>query len=112
MLVPTVPGRPRLAASTVIALVLTAGISGLRYTFADIVLVYCTYVTGSIRPIMPGAALGSWAVWPNTVCPLVTVSRFVPSLLISASSPAWEDAESPSTAPIAATPIAACQPRS
>ena len=36
----------------------------------------------------------------------MTVSRFVPRALISASSPDSEDAESPSTATIAATPIA------
>ena len=43
---------------------------------------------------------------PPRVCPLATVSRLVPSLSISASSPAWEEAESPRTATIAATPMA------
>jgi hypothetical protein len=37
---------------------------------------------------------------------LVTVSRFVPSLSISASRPACEEEERPSTATIAATPMA------
>ena len=55
---------------------------------------------------MPGEASGSSAVWPVMVCPLVAVSRLVPSLAISASSPAWEEAARPSTATIAATPIA------
>src|ERR1700691_6307126 len=40
------------------------------------------------------------------LCPLVTVSRLVPSWLISASSAAWEEAARPRTATIAATPIA------
>ena len=55
---------------------------------------------------MPGAASGSSAVAPVKVCPLVTVSRLVPSWLISASSAAWEEAARPRTATIAATPIA------
>ena len=65
-----------------------------------------TWVTGPIRAIIPGAASGNSAGWPNRLCPFVTVSRFVPSLSISASSPAWEDEDSPSTATIAATPMA------
>src|SRR5437762_1574139 len=68
--------------------------------------VYCTWVTGPIRAIMPGAAVGSSAVSPPRVCPLATVRRLVPSWLISFSSPAWEEDESPSTETIAATPIA------
>ena len=59
-----------------------------------------------MRAIIPGAASGSSAVCPNSVWPLVTVSRLVPSLSISESRPAWEEAESPSTATIAATPMA------
>ena len=55
---------------------------------------------------MPGAASGSSAVAPEKVCPLVTVSRLVPSRAISASSAAWAEAARPSTATIAATPIA------
>src|SRR5260370_735795 len=55
---------------------------------------------------MPGAAAGSSAVPPEKVCPLVTVSRLVPSAWISASSVAWEEAARPSTATIAATPLA------
>ena len=55
---------------------------------------------------MPGAARGSSAVPPVKVCPLVTVSRLVPRPAISASSAAWEEAARPSTATIAATPIA------
>src|SRR5215469_14090110 len=55
---------------------------------------------------MPGAAAVSSAVPPVRLCPLVTVSRLVPSLLISASSPAWEELARPSTATIAATPMA------
>ena len=55
---------------------------------------------------MPGAASGSSAMSPLKPCPFCTVSRLVPSWAISASSPAWEEADSPSTATIAATPIA------
>ena len=55
---------------------------------------------------MSGAATGSSAVPPEKVCPLVTVSRLVPSLAISASSAALDEAARPSTATIAATPIA------
>ena len=55
---------------------------------------------------MPGAASGSSAVAPARVCPLVTVSRLVPSRAISFSSAAWEEAARPRTATIAATPIA------
>src|ERR1700685_3385690 len=59
-----------------------------------------------MRAIIAGATRGSWAVLPAKLWPLVTVSRFVPSLSISASSPAWLEADRPSTATIAATPIA------
>src|SRR6266446_827049 len=55
---------------------------------------------------MPGAASGSSAVAPVRVCPLVTVSRLVPSAWILASSAAEEEAARPRTATIAATPIA------
>ena len=55
---------------------------------------------------MPGAASGSSAMLPVKLCPFCTVSRLVPSWAISASSPAWEEADRPSTATIAATPIA------
>src|SRR5258707_1852106 len=63
-------------------------------------------MTPAILLIIPGAALGSSAVPPNGFLPLATVSRLVPSLLISASSPADDDADRPSTATMAATPIA------
>ena len=55
---------------------------------------------------MARASLGNSAVPPVRVCPFCAVSRLVPSLAISASSPAWEDWDRPSTAVIAATPIA------
>ena len=55
---------------------------------------------------MPGAVVGSSAVWPVRVCPLATVSRLVPSRLISSSSPACEEEDSPRTATMAATPMA------
>ena len=44
-----------------------------------------------MREIIPGAASGSSAVCPNNVWPFWTVSRFVPSLSIWASSPACEE---------------------
>src|SRR5215467_15410110 len=55
---------------------------------------------------MPGARWGSSAAPPKSFWPLLTVSRLVPSWLISFNRPASEEAESPSTATIAATPIA------
>ena len=55
---------------------------------------------------MPGASTDSSAVCPKSVWPLVTVSKLVPRLLISAISPADEEDESPRTATMAATPIA------
>src|SRR5690348_14051985 len=66
----------------------------------------CTLVTPGSRPIMPGAVTGSSAVAPEKVCPLVTVSRLVPSLAISASSAAEEEAARPRTATIAPVPMA------
>src|SRR6266702_2193249 len=66
----------------------------------------CTAVTPGSRAIMPGAASGSSAVPPVRLCPFRTVSRLVPRAAISAFSPAADDWDSPSTATIAATPIA------
>ena len=80
--------------------------SGLRKTFALVDPVYCTCCTGPMRAIIPGAASGSSAAWPNNVWPFCTVRRLVPSLSICASSPACDDDDRPSTATIAATPIA------
>ena len=40
------------------------------------------------------------------VWPLLTVSRLVPSWLISLSRPAWDEDERPRTATMAATPMA------
>ena len=65
-----------------------------------------TSVTGPMRPIIPGAAMGSSAVWPSSVWPLVTVSRLVPSLFISFIKPAVDEDDRPRTATMAATPIA------
>src|SRR6202050_69219 len=55
---------------------------------------------------MGGAVVGSSAVAPVRLWPLLTVSRLVPSWLISLSRPAWEEADRPSTATMAATPMA------
>ena len=83
------------------------GISGLRKAFTLFTVpVSWTWVTPGKRPIIPGAAAGSSAVPPVRAWPFCTVNRLVPSLAISASNPAREDADSPSTAVIAATPIA------
>ena len=68
--------------------------------------VVCTCCTPLIRPIMAGAVVGSSAVPPVTFCPLLTVSRLVPSWLISLSRPAWDEADRPRTATMAATPMA------
>src|SRR6516165_5254981 len=86
--------------------VLIDGMSGLRKADALVVPTYCVSVTGPMRAILEGAAYGSSAVWPNTLWPLVTLSRFVPSAAISAFTPAAEDDDRPSTATIAATPMA------
>ena len=59
-----------------------------------------------IRPIMAGAVVGSSAGAPVTLWPLLTVSRLVPSWLISLSRPAWDEDERPRTATMAATPMA------
>jgi hypothetical protein len=67
---------------------------------------WATCSTDSIRDTLAGAASGNCAAWPVKVCPLVAVNRFVPRRSISANSPAWEEEESPSTATIAAVPIA------
>jgi hypothetical protein len=65
---------------------------------------FCTLVTPGSRSIMPGAVTGSSTVAQEKVCPLVTVSRLVPSLAISLSSPARR--RRPRTAAIAPVPIA------
>jgi hypothetical protein len=102
-----VAGKSRLVAATVRALVSPEGISGLRKAFTLFTVpVSCTWMTPGNRAIIPGAATGNSAVPPVMVWPFCTVSRLVPSLAISASNPAWEEADRPSTAVIAATPIA------
>jgi len=63
--------------------------------------VVCACSTPLIRPIMAGAVVGSSVVPPVRLWPLVTVSRLVPSWLISLSSPAWDEADRPSTATMA-----------
>jgi hypothetical protein len=88
-------------------LVSAEGISGLRKAFTLFTVpVSCTWVTPGSRVIIPGAVTGSSAVPPVRVWPFCTARRLVPSLAISASNPAWEEADRPSTAVIAATPIA------
>jgi hypothetical protein len=64
-----------------------------------------TAVTPGSRAIMPGAAPASSAMPPLRSWPSWTVSRLVPRALISAISPSWEEADRPSTATMAATPI-------
>ena len=99
--------RLRDVAWTVRPLVSTDGMKGLRNAPTLLTVpVLWTCCTPLMRPIMDGAAIGSSTVPPVTLWPLLTVSRLVPSWLISASRPAWEDADRPSTATIAATPIA------
>ena len=56
--------------------------------------------------IRAGASSGSFASAPVRLCPASTVSMFVPSRSISASSPACEEDDRPRTATIAAVPIA------
>ena len=68
--------------------------------------VSCTCVTPGSRAIMPGAVAGSSATPPAEFCPLLTVSRLVPSRAISLSTAACADAARPRTATTAATPIA------
>ncbi len=78
----------------------------MRYTVAVTFSVSATLVTGSTRATIAGAASGSCDVLPVSPWPLLTVSRFVPSRSISLSSPAWLEEDRPSTATIAATPMA------
>src|SRR4051812_48918741 len=59
-----------------------------------------------MRRTIEGAASGSSSLFPRTPVPLATVRRLVPSLSISASRPACEEADRPKTATIAATPMA------
>jgi hypothetical protein len=60
MVVPTADGRPRLVASTVIALVFTDGMNGVRKAFLLLMVpMSCTLVTPRIRLIIPGAVLGN-----------------------------------------------------
>src|SRR4051794_11362053 len=82
------------------------GMYGLRYALTLVFPVSATAVTGAMRRIIEGAASGSSSLLPSTPVPLATVSRLVPSLSISARSPACEEADRPNTATIAATPIA------
>src|SRR5258708_7145423 len=65
-----------------------------------------TWGTPRVRASMAGGAAGSSAGCPVRVWPGVTVSTLVPSWSIWASSPASDDADNPSTATIAATPMA------
>src|SRR6202453_3648489 len=98
--------RLRLAAAMLRALVSTLGISGERYTEPLTLPVSATCSTGYMRAIITGAASGNSAVLPAKLWPLVTIRRFVPSRSISSSRPACEEEDRPSTATIAATPIA------
>src|SRR4029450_9947477 len=65
-----------------------------------------TWSTLSRSVSRAGAARGSCAGPPVRLWPASTVSRFVPSRLISAISPACEEEDSPRTPTIAAVPIA------
>jgi hypothetical protein len=65
--VPTVFGRPGLDASTLSALVSMDGMSGLRCAVALVAPTSWVWVTGPMRAIIDGAALGSSAVFPNSV---------------------------------------------
>jgi hypothetical protein len=62
--------------------------------------------TASMRRIIGTAVVGSSAFSPVRLCPGVTVSRLVPSRSSSASSCALLDWEMPSTATMAAMPMA------
>ena len=63
----------------------TEGMYGVRKALAPLTApVLCACCTPLIRPIMGGALVGSSAVPPVKLWPLLTVSRLVPSWLISA----------------------------
>ena len=68
--------------------------------------VAATCSTPATRRSIDGAASGSTASSPRNDCPGATRSRFVPSRSSCASRSAFEDSEMPSTATIAAMPIA------
>ena len=85
-----------------------SGIRSERYTFASgTTPVAATCVTGAIRPIIDTASYGSTPTSPLIIdVPGETVSRFVPSAASCRSSSARLDDEIPTTAIIAAIPIA------
>jgi hypothetical protein len=62
--------------------------------------------TGAIRPTIDSESIGSSASPPVIVDPGETLSRLVPSAASVRSSSAREDEEMPTTATIAAIPIA------
>ena len=78
---------------------------GLRYTLAVTEPVSWMADAGQ-APDHRGRLGRQFGGLAEQIWPLVTASRLVPSRLISASRPAEEEADRPSTATIEATPIA------
>ena len=102
----SVPRSDASAARTEIPPVSDFGIRSVRRTEAWTGSTPDTPSTGPIRPIIAGASSGSAELSPNSVCPALTVRRFVPSRSSVARRSARLDSEIPSTDIIAAIPIA------
>ncbi len=104
---PTTSGRSVRAARVAIPPDWAWGMRSVRYTFASaILLVAETNSTGPIRPTMATASSGRVASSPKRVLPGPAVSRLVPSASSSRFSWARLEVEMPTTATIAAMPIA------
>ena len=78
----------------------------MRRTVASRSAVAAAATTVAMRRIAPGAESGSLTSAPRNDSPGVTVSRSVPSASSAASSSRPPDADTPTTATMAATPIA------
>src|ERR671932_750163 len=95
--------RFRLVARTWMPPLLPTGTIGLRYTFSSFIsAVSATSWTPSRWVTRTGASRGNCAAPPPRLWPASTVSMFVPSRSISASSPACEEDDNPRTPAIAA----------
>ena len=104
---PTVSSSVGSVATTLMPLVRSSGMRSVRRTLTPSTLrVAAADSTGPIRRIIAGAAVGSVASSPNGSLPGATCSRLVPNRSSSASRSARLEAEMPTTATIAAMPIA------
>ena len=77
-----------------------------RRTVWEVIVTPAALVTGATRPAVSRAVVGSVVDSPNIVWPGATRNRSVPRLSISAIRSARLDAEIPTTATMAAIPMA------